>query len=110
MSFKQRHQKHKLVSQRRSQFLLTIGSETDKSDASQNYDEVLNQILAYFIFRFESDGSSRCEHTEGSNIVELNDYEILEIMPNSTAKYGYTYTVKPCISAAIGHQFKGLKP
>ncbi|MBE0344880.1 hypothetical protein [Pseudoalteromonas peptidolytica] len=86
------------------------GSETDKSDASQNYDEVLNQILAYFIFRFESDGSSRCEHTEGSNIVELNDYEILEIMPNSTAKYGYTYTVKPCISAAIGHQFKGLKP
>ncbi|MEJ6475503.1 hypothetical protein [Pseudoalteromonas piscicida] len=105
------------------------GAATDTSEASESlevsiknepdpdlheqgklYNELLNQILAYFIFRFESDGSSRCEQSEGSNVVELNDYEILEIMPSDTAEYGYTYTVKPCISAAIGHQFKPQQP
>ncbi|MBR8845424.1 MULTISPECIES: hypothetical protein [unclassified Pseudoalteromonas] len=85
-------------------------SNPDLHEQGKNYNDVLNQILAYFIFRFESDGNSRCEHSEGSNIVELNDYEILEIMPDNAAEYGYTYTVKPCISAAIGHQFKPQQP
>ncbi|WP_440054870.1 hypothetical protein ACSLBF_01545 [Pseudoalteromonas sp. T1lg65] len=75
-----------------------------------SYGKGLNKFLAYFIFELESDEYSRCEHSEGSNVVELNDFEILEIVPDETAEYGYTYTVKPCISAAIGHQFKSPQP
>ena len=83
-----------------------LSEDGEPTQQGKNYNDALNSLLAYFIFRFESDESSRCEHTPGTNVIELNDYEILEIQPDEAAEYGYTYTVKPCISAAIGHQFK----
>jgi hypothetical protein len=75
---------------------------------SQSYDKRIKNILAYFIYENEADSRSRCEHTQGSRVIELNDYEILEIIKLETTQdeTSYSYQVKPCISAAIGHQFK----
>ena len=75
---------------------------------SQAYEDKIKQIIAHFIYENEADSRSRCEHTPQSRVIELNDYEILEISksPNARDDALYTYTVKPCISAAIGHQFK----
>ncbi|CAH9065174.1 hypothetical protein PSECIP111951_03301 [Pseudoalteromonas holothuriae] len=90
-------------------------SELDaKNDAlSQRataYEQKITNILSHFIFDHEADLYSRCDHTKGSRIIELNDYEILEIIRhNATENTHYTYQVKPCISAAIGHQFKPQK-
>ncbi len=61
------------------------------------------QLLAEFIFKYESDEFSRCAIPEGTRIVELNDYEILTIRPLENDEIGYTYTVIPCRSAAIGN-------
>jgi hypothetical protein len=43
-------------------------------------------------------------------MIELNDYEILEITQLETEVRSYKYEVKPCISVAIGHQFKTSMP
>jgi hypothetical protein len=61
------------------------------------------QLLAEFIFNYEADEFSRCANPEGTRVVELNDYEILTIRPLENDDIGYTYTVIPCRSAAIGN-------
>jgi hypothetical protein len=61
------------------------------------------QLLAEFIFNYEADEFSRCANPEGTRVVELNDYEILTIRPLKNDDIGYTYTVIPCRSAAIGN-------
>ncbi|NOU53044.1 hypothetical protein HG263_21310 [Pseudoalteromonas sp. JBTF-M23] len=72
-----------------------------------SYENKVTQILENFIFNNEADSKSRCEHTAGSRVIELNDFEVLEIVKHDTADNTYyTYQVKPCISAAIGHQFR----
>ncbi|BBN80274.1 hypothetical protein PA25_02590 [Pseudoalteromonas sp. A25] len=77
------------------------------SQQSSAYEHKVKRILANFIFDNEADSKSRCEHTTGSRVIELNDYEILEVSKQGSAEdFYYTYQVKPCISAAIGHQFK----
>lgn len=65
------------------------------------------QLLAEFIFHYEADEFSRCANPEGTRVVELNDYEILTISPSENDDIGYTYTVIPCRSAAIGN---GITP
>lgn len=65
------------------------------------------QLLAEFIFHYEADEFSRCANPEGTRVVELNDYEILTISPLENDDIGYTYTVIPCRSAAIGN---GITP
>lgn len=59
-------------------------------------------LLAEFIYRYEADTRSRCAHTENSSVIEINDYEILQITPTSESELGYEYEVIPCESAAIG--------
>ena len=76
------------------------------SERAEAYDNKIKAILAYFIYELEADSYSRCQVTEGSRMVELNDYEILEITQLSEQERTYKYEVKPCISVAIGHQFK----
>ncbi|RZQ53157.1 hypothetical protein C1E23_11065 [Pseudoalteromonas phenolica] len=76
------------------------------SERAEAYDNRIKSILAYFIYELEADSYSRCQVTEGSRMVELNDYEILEITQLSEQERTYKYEVKPCISVAIGHQFK----
>jgi hypothetical protein len=76
------------------------------SERAEAYDNKIKMILAYFIYELEADSFSRCQVTEGSRMIELNDYEILEITQLNGETRSYKYEVKPCISVAIGHQFK----
>ncbi|MCL2915125.1 hypothetical protein L2725_15300 [Shewanella corallii] len=67
------------------------------------------QLLAWFVFDYEADGKSRCQHPPGSKVVELNDYEILLITDqqnyDTDSEIGYQYQVLPCISPALGREF-----
>jgi hypothetical protein len=74
---------------------------------SERFFQWRQKVLANFIYDQEADSKSRCQLTPNSRVVELNDYEILEIMKHVDQQdaISYTFTVKPCISAAIGHQF-----
>lgn len=76
------------------------------SERAEAYDNRVKAILSYFIYELEADSYSRCQVTPGSRMIELNDYEILEITQLETEVRSYKYEVKPCISVAIGHQFK----
>jgi hypothetical protein len=80
------------------------------SERAEAYDNRVKAILSYFIYELEADSYSRCQVTEGSRMIELNDYEILEITQLETEVRSYKYEVKPCISVAIGHQFKTSMP
>ncbi|MCF2907807.1 hypothetical protein L1285_05650 [Pseudoalteromonas sp. DL2-H2.2] len=73
---------------------------------ADNYERHLQNVLTYFIYEYESDSRSRCEITPGTRIIELNDYELLEITKIDDEPTRYEFVVKPCISAAIGHQFR----
>ena len=71
-------------------------------EKSINYQKTQRQALASFIYEFEADSRSRCAHPEGTRVIELNDYEILQIAKLSETEDGYVYSVEPCRSAAIG--------
>ena len=58
-------------------------------------------LLAAFIYRYEADTRSRCAHVENSRVIEINDYEILQIT-TTESELGYEYNVIQCDSAAIG--------
>lgn len=75
---------------------------TNAKQKSVDYKKAQRQALANFIYEFEADSRSRCAHPEGSRVIELNDYEILQIEKTADAAEGFLYTVKPCRSAAIG--------
>ena len=65
------------------------------------YQLQIRQLIAQFAYHLEADGRSRCEKQENANVVELNDYEMLEVVPDEQAKYRYRFTVKKCVSAAF---------
>ncbi|QDF75298.1 MULTISPECIES: hypothetical protein [Shewanella] len=65
------------------------------------YQQEIRQLIAQFAYHLEADGRSRCEKRDEANVVELNDYEILEVVPDEQAKYRYRFTVRECISAAF---------
>lgn len=75
---------------------------TDAKQKSIRYKKTQRQALASFIYEFEADSRSRCAHPEGTRVIELNDYEILQIAKSSENEIGYTYSVEACRSAAIG--------
>ena len=70
-------------------------------ERANNYDNRIKQILAYFIYELEADSYSRCQVTSGRRVVELNDYDILEIWPVEGKEKAYHFEVKPCISPGI---------
>ncbi|GFD96108.1 hypothetical protein KUL156_28620 [Alteromonas sp. KUL156] len=69
---------------------------------SIDYKKTQRQALASFIYEFEADTRSRCAHPEGTRVIELNDYEILQITQSVENEGDYEYLVLPCRSAAIG--------
>ncbi|WP_102795571.1 hypothetical protein [Bowmanella denitrificans] len=71
--------------------------------AKCDYRNFTRVAVANFVYFFESDEYSRCQLDKGSKVVELNDYEILQITQQDDAALGYTFEVKKCISAAFGH-------
>ncbi|QDO84166.1 hypothetical protein FM037_14150 [Shewanella psychropiezotolerans] len=93
---------------------LTIGLSFNGSDAEkkeqvdnyenvrEDYEKMVRSMIARFAYQLESDSRSRCAIAPGSNIVELNDYEIVEIRRDKAADYGYSFEVKKCISPAFG--------
>lgn len=61
----------------------------------------VRKAIALFAFQLEANAKSRCQKLPLSHVVELNDYEILEITPDINAVYGYHFEVKKCISPAF---------
>ncbi|WP_258406026.1 hypothetical protein [Shewanella acanthi] len=83
-------------------------SLTDSKDSQalkaigHNYYTGIRSLIASFAYKFEADGRSRCEKLPNSVVVELNDYEILEITEAKKEPYGYHFEVKKCVSPAFG--------
>lgn len=74
----------------------------DAEQKSLRFSKAQRDLLAAFIYRFEADSRSRCAHPEQTRVIELNDYEILQIAVSPESENGYSYSVEPCRSAAIG--------
>ncbi|GGI73836.1 hypothetical protein [Shewanella gelidii] len=76
------------------------GAEEEPSLLEQ-YIGLSKRMIAEFAFHLEANSYSRCEIASGASIVELNDYEILQITPDETQTYGHRFEVKNCISPAF---------
>lgn len=85
--------------------LETLQAKQQIDERHRRYEDFQIRLLAEFIYYYEADSRSRCQHSANSRIVELNDYEILDIVADSTEPAQYRYEVKPCISAAFGRAF-----
>ncbi|QBF83124.1 hypothetical protein EXU30_10775 [Shewanella maritima] len=66
-----------------------------------DYFNAVREAIAVFAFYLEADSFSRCSKAQNSKVMELNDYEFLEITPNNKAKYGFDFEVKKCVSPAF---------
>lgn len=62
----------------------------------------LKKLLAEFIYYYETDSYSRCEHPENTKVVELNDYQLLLMQIDENEAIGYKFTVIACNSPGIG--------
>lgn len=65
------------------------------------YQRFVMHSLNVFIYALEADSSSRCKMAEGVRVVEINDYEMLEITADSREEFGYHYEVKACQSMGV---------
>lgn len=65
------------------------------------YQAFVRQMIALFAFEFEADSKSRCQKDPDSKVVELNDYELIEIYRDKTLNDGFRFEVKKCISPAF---------
>lgn len=81
-----------------SQFILDAKRNGDSFKLRQQ------KLLANFIFVYEADTYSRCQHPPNSKVIEINDYEILTITQDEALPLQYAYEVIACHSAAIGHK------
>ena len=68
---------------------------------TKGYFERSKRLIALFAYNFEANSHSRCQFSPGSRVVELNDYELVEIRADETQPYGYSFVVKACSSAGI---------
>lgn len=110
---------HVSFGQTDSEDVVTEGADAAADDAGESLDESEQQeeeikvsgfdyehmqrsLLVGFIYNFEADVYSRCEHPEDARVIELNDFEILTVTPDKSTKLGYRYEVIACRSVAIG--------
>lgn len=81
-------------------------NQTDTTETlkafGHSYYKGIRDLIALFAYKFEADGRSRCQKLADSVVIELNDYEILEITESAHEQYGYHFEVKKCISPAFG--------
>ncbi len=75
--------------------------EDTYSHVRKDYESKVRSLIAHFAYHLEADTRSRCLLTSGTNVVELNDYEILQISPDKSEPYGFKFEVKKCISPAF---------
>ncbi|MEO2267797.1 hypothetical protein V1358_10825 [Pseudoalteromonas sp. YIC-656] len=83
------------ASRKQKQFEVTVGAQNDSSD------KLIKVLIAQFAYHLEADNYSRCAKSDNSKVVELNDYEIVELFEDESAPYGIRFEVKKCISAAF---------
>lgn len=69
--------------------------------ADASYFDLVEQLVANFIYHLEADSLSRCKHPEDSKVIELNDYEVLLINQNPAAKHKLDFAVIKCVSPAF---------
>jgi hypothetical protein len=82
-----------------------IKNDVENSEKLKSYySEKTRDLIAHFAYKLEADEKSRCLITNNAHVVELNDYEILQITPDSTMQHGYKFEVKACISPAFPAQ------
>ncbi|QTH65028.1 hypothetical protein J1N51_06180 [Psychrosphaera ytuae] len=72
------------------------------SKNSEGLLQLMKFLVASFVYHFEADSYSRCEHTKDVRVVELNDYEILTIKQDAKSDVYYTFAVIACKSPGIG--------
>ncbi|WP_025820927.1 hypothetical protein [Shewanella marina] len=86
--------------------------EVETTNLSENIDVAEHQVktnylywvkllVANFAYHYEGDSYSRCQKSDNSSVVELNDFEILEIVPDDAQPYGYQFNIKKCHSVAF---------
>ena len=75
--------------------------ETKMQDSSEDSDRWIKILVAQFAYHWEADKFSRCDKDESSRVVELNDYEIVELFEDESTPYGIRFEVKKCISPAF---------
>ncbi len=92
---------------------LKVQSESDKGPAQQKEPEQFNlisgvpsipwanKLVANFLYEVESQGKSHCKISGVEHAVQINDYEILVIVPDKTQELGYQFTVRGCNSANL---------
>ncbi|WP_462157072.1 hypothetical protein [Pseudoalteromonas sp. GB56] len=79
----------------------TVHLEAKLEDPLEDSDKWIKILIAQFAFRWEADEYSRCEKNAKSRVVELNDYEIVELFEDESAPYGVRFEVKKCVSPAF---------
>lgn len=81
-----------------------LGIWDDDYFASSNkkrYHQVVWHSLSLYIFELEADSQSRCKVSNGVRVIELNDFEILEVAEDKTSEFGDCYMVKHCLSVGV---------
>ncbi len=80
----------------------TPASEDDENKTEKKgYDDLVKNLIAQFAYYQEADSFSRCQKDPKSRVVELNDYEIVELFEDKKAPYGVRFEVRKCISPAF---------
>ncbi|WP_299803089.1 hypothetical protein [uncultured Shewanella sp.] len=77
------------------------GMTDEYLQARYEYQAFVRQMIALFAFEFEANSKSRCQKDTDSRVVELNDYELIEIYRDKTLNDGFRFEVKKCISPAF---------
>lgn len=95
--------KHEKTSLRKGLFDIT-GNENLKEEQAKRtpyYQRFVMHSLNTFIFLLEADSLSRCKVESDARVVEINDYEMLEVTVDKNQEFGYRYEVKPCGSVGL---------
>ncbi len=80
-------------------------SENDQEDL-QSFSGVpsipwANKLVAAFLYSIESQSKSHCKISPPEHAVQINDFEILVIIPDKTQELGYQFTVRGCNSVNL---------
>lgn len=78
------------------------GLDTEELQQIADRHRALRKIIADFIFYFEAYPYSSCQKANEQHSVVIDENAILLISKNPEAKYGYDFSVAPCI--------RGIKP
>ncbi|MGB3725046.1 MAG: hypothetical protein WA981_04705 [Glaciecola sp.] len=70
------------------------GQSADPSKTQKH--SVINELIADFIFYFESYKFSACKKTSEQHSVIIDDFSVLLITPDENAQYGYQYEIAAC--------------